>query len=342
MNVSDFDYDLPEELIAQVPAPERRASRMLVMSRTTGDCEVRKFAEFAEYLHPTDCLVLNDTRVIMARIFGTKVPTGGAVEALLTTPVRDGVWQAMLKPGRRLPLGSRVAITGSDAEFEVTGRNPAGTFEITFSTTAVFELLQRCGHMPLPPYIRRSDDAADATRYQTVYNAAPGAVAAPTAGLHFDEEMLKQIEAMGVAIIRLTLHVGVGTFQPVAVERLEDHVMHTEQYRLGTEAAACINQRRTAGGRVIAVGTTSVRVLETCTTDDGGTQPATGTTGIFLYPPYKPRSVDVLLTNFHLPRSTLLMLVSTFARREHVLAAYQRAIAERMKFYSYGDCMLLV
>ena len=342
MNVSDFDYELPEELIAQVPAPERRASRMLVMSRTTGDCEVRKFAEFAEYLRPGDCLVLNDTRVIPARIFGIKIPTGGAVEALLTTPVRDGVWQAMLKPGSRLPPGSRVAITGSDAEFEVTGRDTAGTFEITFSTTAVPQLLQTCGHMPLPPYIRRTAAAADAIRYQTVYNAVPGAVAAPTAGLHFDETMLEQIEAMGVAITRLTLHIGIGTFQPVTVERLEDHVMHTEQYELGAEAAACINQRRAAGGRVIAVGTTSVRVLETCTADDGDTQPGAGATGIFLYPPYTPRSVDVLLTNFHLPRSTLLMLVSTFAKHEHVWAAYQRAIVERMRFYSYGDCMLLV
>ncbi len=342
MNVSDFDYELPEELIAQVPTPERRASRMLVMSRTTGDCEIRKFAEFAEYLRPDDCLVLNDTRVIPARIFGKKIPTGGAVEALLTTPVRDGVWQAMLKPGSRLPPGSRVAITGSDAEFEVTGRDAAGTFEITFSTTAVPELLQTCGHMPLPPYIRRTAATADAIRYQTVYNAVPGAVAAPTAGLHFDETMLEQIEAMGVAIARLTLHVGIGTFQPVAVERLEDHVMHTEQYEFGAEAAACINQRRAAGGRVIAVGTTSVRVLETCTADDGDTQPGAGAPGIFLYPPYTPRSVDVLLTNFHLPRSTLLMLVSTFAKYEHVWAAYQRAIAERMRFYSYGDCMLLV
>jgi S-adenosylmethionine:tRNA ribosyltransferase-isomerase len=343
VTVSDFDFELPEALIAQAPPVQRRASRMMVMDRASGACNIRGFAEFAELLRPDDCLVLNDTRVIPARIFGSKIPTGAAVEALLLEPAGNGNWRALLKPGKRLPPGTKVLIRDSDdACFDVQARDEHGVFEILFTADDVPALLDQCGHIPLPPYIRRQDSTEDAERYQTVYATAPGAVAAPTAGLHFDDEMLQAMAGMGVATARLTLHVGMGTFQPVSVDRLEDHVMHSERFVLTPEAAGIINDRRVAGGRIIAVGTTSVRVLESCVTDSGSVEPRSGETDIFLHPPAEPRAVDGLLTNFHLPRSTLLMLVSTFARREHVLSAYALAVRERLRFYSYGDCMVLM
>ena len=344
MLVSDFDYHLPPELIAQVPAVDRSAARMLVMSRDTGRCELRGFGDFPGYLRPGDCLVLNDTRVIPARLRGRRLPTGGQVEALVLEALSETRWACMLRPGRRMRVGERVELEGVPGRgFMVTARRAEGLCEIEFDAPGVCELLEQAGQVPLPPYIRRPPDAADRERYQTVYAAKPGAVAAPTAGLHFTREVLERIQAMGVAIARLTLHVGPGTFRPVKGERVEDHVMHEEVYELPGDAAEKVNRARDTGGRVIAVGTTSVRVLETC--QDQGTgrvRSGGGRTRIFLHTPMVPRVVDGLLTNFHLPRSTLLMLVCTFSSVSHVLSAYHLAIRERCRFYSYGDCMLLL
>jgi S-adenosylmethionine:tRNA ribosyltransferase-isomerase len=335
MTLDDFDYHLPPELIAQYPSPERDASRMMVLDRQTGASRITGFAEFAELLRAGDCLVLNDTRVIPARLRGRRQGTGGAVEALLLQEEAPATWQAMLKPGKRLKPGAIVEIADS-ASFEVLGRE-ADIFRIRFDREDVLSLLDDCGALPLPPYMRRDAESRDSERYQTVYADRPGAVAAPTAGLHFTPEILAEIANKGVTITRLTLHVGHGTFKPVEVERICEHRMHAERFELSAESAAAVN----AAERVVAVGTTSVRVLESCAEPDGTVIPQAGSTDIFLYPPYKPKAVDCLLTNFHLPCSTLLMLVSTFATREHVLAAYQHAIAEQMRFYSYGDCMFL-
>lgn len=344
MNVADFDYELPPELVAQYPAPERDASRMLVMCRNTGACELRNFPDLLEYLRPGDCLVLNDTRVIPARVHGHREPSGGRVEAFLLEELDGPVWHSMLRPGRRLHRGDRVVLDAASAlGFTVQARRDDGTFEIRFNTAAVAEHLERIGTVPLPPYIQRPAEGADRERYQTVYASKAGAVAAPTAGLHFTRELLEKVRRLGIETVALTLHVGAGTFKPVDVERIEDHVMHEELYELSAAAAAAVNATRARGGRVIAVGTTSVRVLETCADSATGTvSPGHGRTHLFMHPPMRPLVVDGLLTNFHLPRSTLLMLVSTFGSVEHVLAAYRRAIAERLRFYSYGDCMLLI
>lgn len=335
MTVDDFDYHLPPELIAQYPEPQRDASRMLTLGRKGGAPHVSTFAEFGDLLRPGDCLVLNDTRVIPARLQGRRQGTGGAVEALLLHEEEPGTWQAMLKPGKRLRPGSIVEIADS-ASFEVLGRH-ADVFRIRFDREDVLALLDACGSLPLPPYMRRDAEASDSERYQTVYADRPGAVAAPTAGLHFTPEILADIATRGIHIAHLTLHVGHGTFKPVDVQNICEHRMHSEQFELSAQSATLIN----AAERVVAVGTTSVRVLESCAAPDGTVSPRKGSTDIFLYPPYKPRAVDCLLTNFHLPRSTLLMLVSTFAARERIFAAYQHAIRESMRFYSYGDCMFL-
>ena len=344
MNVSDFDYELPPELIAQYPAPERAASRLLVMSRATGKCEIRSFAQFPELLNPGDCLVLNDTRVVPARLLGRRAPTGGSVEALVLEQIESRRWLCMLKPGRRLRPGDRVELEAESAVgFTVSARRADGRFEVAFDTDEVPALLDRAGLVPLPPYIRRCAEADDRHRYQTVYADKPGAVAAPTAGLHFSSEILADIRGRGVAVAAITLHVGPGTFRPVTADRVEEHLMHEEAYELSPQAAELVNSTRARAGRVLAVGTTSVRVLETCA--DPATRtvtPGCGRTRLFLHPPYDPAIPDALLTNFHLPRSTLLMLVSAFSSVEHVLAAYRLAIRERMRFYSYGDCMLLL
>lgn len=344
MNVSDYDYQLPEELIAQEPAARRSDSRMLVLNRSTGACRIRPFADFPDFLRPEDCLVLNNTRVLRARLFGRRDPTGGKVEALLLEPITETRWHCMLRPGRRLDEGARVALgeDGTDG-FTVVARRKDGSFEIEFEGGNVDELLEKHGHVPLPPYIRRPDRGADFDRYQTVYAQRPGAVAAPTAGLHFTREILDRIRAGGTDVAMVTLHVGAGTFQPVQVQRVEDHVMHEETFELDAPAAERINAAHRRGGRVIAVGTTTVRVLESCVSQEGlAVYPKRGRTRLFLHPPATPQVVDALLTNFHLPRSTLLMLVSTFSSREHVLSAYRLAVRERMRFYSYGDCMFLV
>jgi len=344
MNVSDFDYDLPAELIAQHPAERRDLSRLLVMRRESGRCEPVSFRDLGRFLRAGDLLVLNDTRVIAARLFGHRDPTGGTVEAFLLGAVSPRRWHCLLRPGRRLRPGDRVLIEGASGRaFVVAARRPDGTFEIDFDTADVPGLLELAGHIPLPPYIHRQAAAEDRERYQTVYAVRPGAVAAPTAGLHFTPEILADLRRQGVETATVTLHVGPGTFKPVQCDRVEDHVMHEEAYHLPAETAAAVRRTRERGGRVIAVGTTSVRTLETCA--DPATRtviPGEGQTRIFLYPPRRPVVCDGLLTNFHLPRSTLLMLVSCFSRVEHVLAAYRLAVQERFRFYSYGDCMLLL
>lgn len=363
MRVSDFNYELPPELIAQEPLAERGASRMLVMERATGRCGLRTFRDFPEFVRPGDVLVLNDTKVIPARLFGRRA-SGGRVEFLLVEEARPGVWRGLAKPGGKLRIGEAVPLDGLDgaavkaegrrqkAEAEaggsagvtIVGREPEdGMVLLDFGGADVPALLERAGRIPLPPYIEREARAEDLTWYQTVFARKPGAVAAPTAGLHFTPEILDACRAKGAALARVTLHVGPGTFRPVKAEHLADHVMHAEAYELTPEAAEAVNGARRSGGRVIAIGTTSVRVLESCA--DAATRtvvPGAGKTRLFLHPPKVPLVTDCLLTNFHLPQSTLLMLVSAFSTVEHVRAAYALAIRERFRFFSYGDCMLLV
>ena len=344
MQVSDFDYHLPPELIAQYPAPHREESRMLVLQRSNGQRNLSAFTSFPSYLRSGDCLVLNDTRVIPARLHGNREGSGGRVEAFLLEQQKESTcWQALLRPGRRLPPGSKVIVSGSEGSFTVEEKLADGTFLIRFSRADVLNMLEQCGQVPLPPYINRAPEQDDKERYQTVYAAIPGAVAAPTAGLHFTKGILAELAANGVRIVRLTLHVGAGTFKPVEVSNVEEHLMHEETYSLSENAADVINRTRQNGGKVFCVGTTTVRVLETCADHDTGlVQPSSGRTSIFLYPPKKPLAVDGLLTNFHLPKSTLLMLVCTFCEKQHVFAAYEEAIRARMRFFSYGDCMLLL
>lgn len=345
MQLDDFDYKLPPDLIAQDPLPVRSASRLLVMRRETGACELRSFSEFPSFIRAGDCLVVNDTQVIPARLFGRRV-TGGRVEILLMHALADipGQWQALIRPGKRQPTGSQIILDHpADCTVTVTQKLPNGTVHLAFDTTDVLELAGRVGKIPLPPYIEREADAADAARYQTVYARHPGAVAAPTAGLHFTPAILDQVQAAGATVAHVTLHVGPGTFLPVKSAHIEDHVMHAEHYHITPEAAAVVNRTRTTGGRVFAVGTTSVRVIETATDSATGmVAEGEGWTTLFLHPPLRPRVTDALLTNFHLPKSTLLMLVSAFSSVDHVKAAYALAIRERFRFFSYGDCMLLL
>lgn len=344
MNVSDFDYHLPEELIAQHPVPGRKTSRMLRMEPDSGNCDLLKFEDFPSFLRAGDCLVLNNTRVIPARLFGKRDPSGGKVEALLLEELENRNWKCMLKPGRRMHAGGRVILEGTENEgFIVDKRGDDGTFEIHFENPEPYELLEACGHIPLPPYIQRPDESGDHEKYQTVYAKNPGAVAAPTAGLHFTPDVLQTIKEKGVNIAEVTLHVGAGTFRPVQVENIEDHVMHEETYILTPETSELINRTKSNGGRIIAVGTTSVRVLESCVDGSGNRIcPGSGKTRLFLHPPKRPNIVDALLTNFHLPKSTLIMLVSTFSSRKNVLNAYKTAVENRFRFYSYGDCMLVI
>lgn len=343
MLVSDFDYELPAELIAQHPTERRDESRMMVLGRESGEYSLHGFKEIVEYFRPGDCLVLNETRVIPARLWGHR-PTGGKVEAFMLEANKDGTWKCFLRPGRRLPPGERVELEQSQCGgFTVVGKDAEGTFTVRFDHEDVLSILEHYGKIPLPPYISREPSAEDKERYQTVYAKVPGAVAAPTAGLHFTPEILDELERRGVRVARLLLHVGAGTFKPVSCERIEDHKMHEESYVLSPECAEVINGTHRAGGRVFCVGTTTVRVLETCAGEEAGQVVAgEGRTSIFLYPPKKPRVVDGLLTNFHLPQSTLLMLVCTFCEHEHVMRAYRHAVEERIRFFSYGDCMLLL
>ncbi|HTI97656.1 MAG TPA: tRNA preQ1(34) S-adenosylmethionine ribosyltransferase-isomerase QueA [Dongiaceae bacterium] len=358
MLTADFDFELPPELIAQTPAARRDQSRLLVFQRPAGLVTHRQFPDLLEYLRPGDVLVLNNSRVIPARLRGHNAKSGGAFEILLLEENAPNDWWAMLKPGKRAPIGAQIRLRdrqGQPTAFlaTVTATNADGHRRLQFSGTEnIFAELEPLGEVPLPPYIARPDPAAhpeDRQRYQTVYAQPPGSVAAPTAGLHFTEALLEQIRARGVKLAFVTLHVGPGTFAPVKAETLAGHIMHEERYELGETTAQLINEAKAGGHRVIAIGTTSMRVLESvAAVAPGPMAPRTGRTRIFIYPPYQFKIVDALLTNFHLPCSTLLMLVSAFAApgetrgRELMLAAYAAAVRERYRFFSYGDAMLLV
>lgn len=344
----EFDYHLPEELIAQEPPARRGASRMLTLDRETGIREIRGFGDLPELVRRGDVVVLNDTRVIRARMFGRKEPSGAEIELLLVEPAATpNHWLCLARPGKRLREGVEIrlkTVSGElgDAKVTVTAKHPDGRVEIDLGPVDFDALQETFGHMPLPPYIKRSDRNDDRDRYQTVYARTPGAVAAPTAGLHFTPEILAKLADKGVTTERVTLHVGPGTFRPVSVEHVEDHQMHSERYHLNAATADRINAARAAGGRVLAVGTTVVRVLETIADEKGNVHPGTGETDIFIHPPYRFKAVDMLLTNFHLPKSTLLMLACAFAGTTNTLAAYEDAKRAKMRFYSYGDCMVVL
>jgi S-adenosylmethionine:tRNA ribosyltransferase-isomerase len=351
--VSDFDFDLPEELIAQQPPAERSGARMLQLDRSTGAWCDGSFREFPELLRAGDVLVLNDSRVIPARLLGQKISAhgktySGKIEALLTQRVNEWEWTALVRPGRKVLVGDVLVFSSDDGttslEADVVEHGEFGERLLRFHPAPdFFGRLDQVGHMPLPPYIHRPDDSGDRQRYQTVYAGQPGSAAAPTAGLHFTPEVLEQIRARGVTICFVTLHVGLGTFQPIRVERVEEIRLHEEHYTLPEATAVAVNAALTDGRRVIAAGTTTVRTLEHCAAvaDERPLSAHSGATSIFISPEYKFRVVSGLLTNFHLPQSSLLMLVSAFAGREHVLAAYRHAVAERYRFFSYGDCMFL-
>lgn len=338
MKTSDFVYDLPEELIAQTPLERRDASRLLVLDKYTGRTEHRHFSDLPSYLRPGDCLVLNDSRVIPARLFGTR-QSGGAVEVVLLRDLGGGKWECLTRPGKKMRPGTEVSF-GDELSAVVEAVMPDGNRVLQFTYDGIFlEILERLGHMPLPPYIKAQLD--DPERYQTVYAREPGSAAAPTAGLHFTNELLDAIRAMGVDVRFVTLHVGLGTFRPVKAEDIEDHEMHSEYCTIPAETAEAINRAKQSGGRVIAVGTTSCRTLESLAKDDGTIEAASGWTNIFIYPGYRFKCVDALVTNFHLPGSTLVMLVSALAGRENILNAYNEAVAERYRFFSFGDAMFI-
>jgi len=334
----DFDYELPAASIAQEPAP-RGESRLLVLDRDGPERHAR-VRDLPRLLRPGDLLVLNDTRVIPARLFGRRIGGGGRMELLLVERTGEREWNALVKPGKRARPGTAIELApGLTAE--VIDKDEEGRYRLRFSEP-VEPHLERLGHVPLPPYIHRPDTPEDRERYQTVYARSPGAIAAPTAGLHFSEELLREIEAAGIAIARVTLHVGIGTFKPVSAERIEEHRMDRERYEIGEEAAATIRRTRELAGRIVAVGTTVVRTLESAAlAGDGEVRTGASATELFITPGFRFQVVDALLTNFHLPRSTLLMLISAFAGRERVLAAYEEAIREGYRFYSYGDAMLV-
>jgi S-adenosylmethionine:tRNA ribosyltransferase-isomerase len=351
---ADFDFELPEELIAQQPPAERGTSRMLVMDRATGTVRDSRFAEFPSLLKGGDVLVLNDSRVIPARLYARRTmrrerekPTG-RIEVMLTEPAGKHRWRALVRPGRKVAIGERLVFPAADGsialEAEVLERGEYGERLLRFAPDAdFFAAIERIGHIPLPPYIHRDDADADRERYQTVYARERGSVAAPTAGLHFTPEILEAIAARGVEIARVTLHVGLGTFAPLRVERVAEVRLHKEHYTLSAETAEAVNRARREGRRVVAVGTTVVRTLETCAlrAKGGELEAHSGTTEIFISPGFEFRVVGALLTNFHLPQSSLLILVSAFAGRERVLAAYRHAVEERYRFFSYGDCMFV-
>jgi len=347
-----FDYDLPDELVARYPAARRDGSRMLALERESGNITLGSFPDIINYLEPGDAVICNNTRVRLGRLFGRKGTEGDGArfEALLLEPDGGipGRWRAMLRPGKRAKAGTFVtllehggAMNSRGDGFTVLETVGDGTYRIEFSDPDSEALQARYGNIPLPPYLNREAEESDLERYQTIYARRTGAVAAPTAGLHFTPEVFSALEAKGVRRGELTLHVGAGTFLPVSVADASQHKMHFEDYELSEETAELVNSTRASGHRVLAVGTTTVRVLESCADADGKVHAGCGRTDIFLHPPYHPRAVDMLLTNFHLPKSTLLMLVSCFCDREKVLAAYEVAKREKMRFYSYGDCMLL-
>ncbi len=341
MKTSDFDYELPERLIAQTPIEPRDSARMLVIDRASGSRSDHIFRDIVDYLNPADVLVVNHTRVIPARLLGIKADTGVPVEVLLLRRLTQNTWETLVRPGRRLKRGTFVHFGDGLLRCEIGDTTDAGGRVVTFQYEGVFEnLLEKLGEMPLPPYIH--EKLQDASRYQTVYAAQDGSAAAPTAGLHFTPELLQKIAQKGIDIVPVLLHVGLGTFRPVKAEDVTEHVMHSEYYEVTTDAAARINAARARGGRIVCIGTTSVRTLETVADDQGIVHPGTGMTNIFIMPGVKLKATDVLLTNFHLPQSTLLMLVSALMGKEEALAAYREAVAKEYRFFSFGDCMLIV
>lgn len=339
MKRTDFSYDLPKELIAQTPIERRDCSRLMLLDKNTGDIGHHHFYDLPDFLRPGDCLVMNNSRVLPARLFG-KRKTGGAVEVLLLTDKGDSIWECLTRPGRKTQPGTDIFFGDGELTATVVGEAAGGNKLVKFHYDGIFiEILEKLGRMPLPPYIH--EELEDSERYQTVYSKELGSAAAPTAGLHFTPELLEKLENMGVSLAYVTLHVGLGTFRPVKEDDIEDHDMHSEYCVITQETADKINKTRKSGGRVIAVGTTSCRTIESVAGEDGHIDPWSGWTNIFIYPGYKFKCLDGLITNFHLPESTLIMLVSALAGREHVLAAYEEAVRERYRFFSFGDAMFI-
>ncbi|MFB5399365.1 tRNA preQ1(34) S-adenosylmethionine ribosyltransferase-isomerase QueA [Enterococcus faecalis] len=341
LSTEDFDFDLPEELIAQTPLKDRASSRLLVVNKETGDMEDKHFHDILDELQPGDALVMNNTRVLPARLYGEKPETGGHLEVLLLTNTESDTWETLIKPAKRAKVGTEIQFGDGRLKAVVKEELEHGGRIIEFKYDGIFlEILESLGEMPLPPYIKERLDDPD--RYQTVYAEENGSAAAPTAGLHFTKELLEEIKAKGVHLVYLTLHVGLGTFRPVSVDNIEEHHMHSEFYRLTEEAAKQLNEVRQAGGRIVAVGTTSIRTLETIGTKfNGEIQADSGWTDIFITPGYQFKVVEAFSTNFHLPKSTLVMLVSAFAGKDLTLAAYQHAIEEKYRFFSFGDAMFI-
>ena len=340
MRTKDFYYDLPEELIAQTPLQQRDSSRLLKLDRVTGDIQHLHFYNILDFLRPGDCLVMNDSRVLPARLLGHR-PTGGAVEVLLLRDLGEKKWECLCKPGRKMQVGNEVIFGDGELTATVVKVQEDGNRVVEFHYEGIFlEVLERLGKMPLPPYIKA--ELADQERYQTVYSREVGSAAAPTAGLHWTRELLEKARAMGVKTAFVTLHVGLGTFRPVKAEEITEHHMHSELCMMSAETAAILNETKASGGRVICVGTTSCRTLESLVKDDGTFETGSKWTDIFIYPGYTFKAMDGLITNFHLPESTLVMLVSAFAGREHVLHAYEEAVKERYRFFSFGDAMCIL
>ena len=340
MKLHDFYYELPQDLIAQDPLEDRSSSRLMLLDKNTGEIKHEHFYNIKDYLKPGDCLVINDTKVIPARLFGVKKDTGAKIEVLLLKRKENDNWEVLVKPGRKAKPGTVISFGDGLLECEVSDVVDDGNRIIHFSYDGIFEeILDKLGEMPLPPYITHK--LQDKNRYQTVYAKHEGSAAAPTAGLHFTNHLLKEIEEMGVNIAHVTLHVGLGTFRPVKVEEITDHHMHSEYYCIEKDAAYIINNTKKNGGRVIAVGTTSCRTLESAALDDGTISESSGWTEIFIYPGYKFKMIDCLITNFHLPESTLLMLVSALAGRENIMNAYSEAVQEKYRFFSFGDAMFI-
>ncbi len=339
MKTSDFNYELPEELIAQTPLDRRDNSRMMLLDKETGEYEHHHFYELPQFLRKGDCLILNNSRVLPARLLGTRAG-GGACEILLLTDKGNKTWECLVRPGKHLRKGAKVTFGDGSLEAEITEVLEDGNRLVQFTYDGIFlEVLERLGKMPLPPYIK--EELQDNERYQTVYSKVLGSAAAPTAGLHFTKELLEKIADMGIGIGYVTLHVGLGTFRPVKEDEIEAHDMHSEFCTIPQETADLINQTKANGGRVICVGTTSCRTIESWAEEDGHMEAKSGWTNIYIYPGYRFKVMDALITNFHLPQSTLLMLVSALAGREHVLAAYEEAVRERYRYFSFGDCMFI-
>ena len=340
MKTSDFYYDLPQELIAQDPLEDRSASRLMVLDKKTGKIQHHIFKEIVNYLNPGDCLVINDTKVIPARLYGAKVGTDAKIEVLLLKRKENNIWETLVKPGKKAKIGTKISFGEGLLIGEVVDIVEEGNRLIQFTYEGIFEeILDKLGQMPLPPYI--THQLKDKNRYQTVYAKHDGSAAAPTAGLHFTPELLEEIRAKGVNIAHVTLHVGLGTFRPVKVEDVTQHHMHSEFYVVEEDQAALVNETKKKGGKIISVGTTSLRTLESASTDDGILKAGSGWTDIFIYPGYRFKIVDRLITNFHLPESTLIMLVSALAGKEHIMAAYEEAVKDKYRFFSFGDAMFI-